>query len=61
MVTNGSLLMGARYSAGQSAVASPSRNTIVKDVVVWGENEVASCGFDRTVRITAVDQSVLSS
>ncbi len=42
----------------REAAASWSRggggNTIVKDVVVWGEDEMASCGFDRTVRITSV-------
>ncbi|SPO30260.1 uncharacterized protein UTRI_05724 [Ustilago trichophora] len=47
----------------QAAAASWSRggNTIVKDVVVLGENKVASCGFDRTVRIVAVEAGILES
>lgn len=41
---------------GQAAAASWSRggNTIVKDVVVLSEQRVASCGFDRTVRIVSL-------
>ncbi|SPC66336.1 uncharacterized protein UHOD_20024 [Ustilago sp. UG-2017b] len=35
-------------------------NTIVKDLVVLGEGEVASCGFDRTVRVIAIDSGVLA-
>ncbi|SPO32771.1 uncharacterized protein UTRI_05724_B [Ustilago trichophora] len=47
----------------QAAAASWSRggNTIVKDVVVLGEDKVASCGFDRTVRIVAVEPGILAS
>lgn len=44
-------------------VASWSRgggNTIVKDVVAISETEVASCGFDRTVRILSLDPSVIT-
>lgn len=42
------------------AAASWSRggNTIVKDVVVLGEGRVASCGFDRTVRVVSLDEGV---
>lgn len=57
------LAHGVAGNGGErEAAASWSRggNTIVKDVVVLGEGQVASCGFDRTVRIVSVDASILS-
>ncbi|EST08615.1 WD40 repeat [Kalmanozyma brasiliensis GHG001] len=46
----------------RTAAASWSRggNTIVKDVVVLDEGSVASCGFDRTVRIVTLEGQSLA-
>lgn len=62
--TRASVLAHGVAAEERDAAASWSRggggNTIIKDVVALGEAEVASCGFDRTVRITTIDPSILS-
>ncbi|TKY90225.1 hypothetical protein EX895_000223 [Sporisorium graminicola] len=48
-----------QHAEGAAAVSwSRGGNTIVKDVVVLDEGRVASCGFDRTVRVVALADAV---
>ena len=62
--TRASVLAHGVAAEERDAAASWSRggggNTIIKDVIALGEGEVASCGFDRTVRITSISPSILS-
>ena len=55
--------VAANNDEAMAAAASWSRggNTIVKDVIVLNEGEVASCGFDRTVRIFRTDANLLTA
>ncbi|SJX65349.1 uncharacterized protein SRS1_15620 [Sporisorium reilianum f. sp. reilianum] len=49
---------GVASEAGAATSWNRGGNTIVKDVVVLDDGRVASCGFDRTVRVVALDEGV---
>ncbi|PWN52719.1 WD40 repeat-like protein [Violaceomyces palustris] len=49
---------GGQEALNAAATWSRGGNTIVKDLVAFEEGKVASCGFDRTVRILTLDPGV---
>lgn len=60
VLTHGLSEVGEGASEAQRAAGwSRGGNTIVKDVVALSENKVASCGFDRTVRVLTLEDGIL--